>query len=156
MPCSGLGAKGARLCITKHSTQGVQQGISSCGTIKRPSIAAFDISQAMLDVPVKKLQKLGCTHWRVEVADHRSIPVPDQVADIVVSGWSIFYLGKSNITNWESNIDKVISEIKRVLRPHGTIILFETLGIGNATPEPPNILTGHYRRLEEYYGFKHQ
>lgn len=120
------------------------------------SIIAFDISQAMLDVAGKKLRKSGCANWRVEVADHRSIPVSDQDADIVVSGWSIFYLGRSDIPNWESNTERVISEIKRVLRPNGTIILFETLGTGNERPEPPSILTGYYRRLEEHYGFKHQ
>jgi ubiquinone/menaquinone biosynthesis C-methylase UbiE len=120
------------------------------------TITAFDISQAMLDVAAKKLTNLGYSHWRVKVADHRTIPVPDKSVDIVVSGWSIFYVGKPNIPNWENNIYKVIGEAKRVLRPNGFIIILETLGTGNETPIIPSSMNNYYRMLEESFGFKHK
>src|SRR5690554_3683020 len=46
--------------------------------------------------------------------------------------------------------------MKRVLRPGGTIILFETMGTGFETPHPPNFLKTYYSLLEDHYGFSHQ
>ncbi len=36
--------------------------------------------------------------------------------------------GSDKADNWKEQVDKVMQEIQRVLRPNGTIILFETLG----------------------------
>lgn len=117
---------------------------------------AFDISQSMLDVASKKLERTGRSHWKVQVAVHRRIPVSDDSADIVVSGWSIFYLGKSSIPNWEYNIHQFMNEAQRVLRSDGLLIIFETLGTRNETPIVPNNLENYYRLLEEHFGFQHK
>src|SRR6185436_20986368 len=41
------------------------------------SISSLDISDHMLAVTRSKLMALGLNNWRVEVADHRSIPLAD-------------------------------------------------------------------------------
>jgi hypothetical protein len=47
-------------------------------------------------------------------------------------------------------------EMERVLRPNGTIVLFETLGTGQEHPMPPNErFASLYQALEKEYGFTH-
>jgi SAM-dependent methyltransferase len=62
----------------------------------------------------------------------------------------------SNIPHWESNLDEVVREIKRVLRPDGTAIIFETMGTGFETPNPPDFLLPYYATLVDKYGFSHR
>jgi len=58
------------------------------------------------------------------------------------------------VNNWENNVEEVISEFKRVLRPGGTAIILETLGTGAEFPSPPDFLIGYYSLLEKNYGFQ--
>ncbi|MGE5703087.1 MAG: class I SAM-dependent methyltransferase, partial [Clostridia bacterium] len=122
---------------------------------KAKSILALDSSQPMLDYNARKLKAAGYSNWHTQVADHRHIPAADNSADLVVSGWSICYLGSSNHAGWQDNIRQVMSEIKRVLRPGGTVILFETMGTGAVTPNPPSFLLDYYTMLETEFAFSH-
>jgi ubiquinone/menaquinone biosynthesis C-methylase UbiE len=119
------------------------------------SIIALDSSQPMLDITAQKLENAGLINWRIKVADHRALPLEDKSADIIVAGWSICYLGSSNVDGWEQNIHKVIAEMKRVLRPGGTIIILETLGTGFEESTPPSYLKGYYSLLENEYELSH-
>lgn len=121
------------------------------------SLLCTDISSAMLDLLEHKLMQLGITrNWTTEVADHRNLPIADKSIDLAVSGWSICYLTGTENNQWEENLEQIISELRRVLRPDGTIIIFETMGTGTETPNPPGFLTDYYRALEEDYGFQHK
>jgi ubiquinone/menaquinone biosynthesis C-methylase UbiE len=113
------------------------------------TIRAFDASQHMLDVAVAKLGKSGLRNWRVEVADHRHLPVADQVADVAISGWSICYTAVGHEKTWRRELDKAVGEMKRVLRPGGTVIILETLGTGCDTPHPLDTLSEYYAFLGE-------
>jgi ubiquinone/menaquinone biosynthesis C-methylase UbiE len=97
------------------------------------SIRAFDISSEMLRICRERLAASGLSTWRVEVADHRRLPVEDGSADLIVSGWSVSYLAvwKEGKTD---ELDIWLAEMKRVLRRDGVVILFESLGTGNETP----------------------
>ncbi|MHB8127063.1 MAG: class I SAM-dependent methyltransferase [Desulfitobacteriaceae bacterium] len=120
------------------------------------SMTAFDLSQHMLNVTAEKLTRMGLSNWKTTVADHRTLPVKDGSADIVMAGWSISYVAIPNDTNWHDNIYKVISEMKRVVRPGGTLIIIETLGTGNETPQTHDFLKGYFDLLEIKYGFSHR
>ena len=113
------------------------------------SIRAFDASQHMLDVAIAKLGQSGLQNWRVEVADHRNLPVADQAADVAISGWSICYTVVWYEETWRDELGQVLAEMKRVLRPGGTIIILETLGTGYETPHPPDGMVAYYAFLEE-------
>jgi ubiquinone/menaquinone biosynthesis C-methylase UbiE len=113
------------------------------------SILAFDASQHMLGVATTKLEKAGLQNWKVAVADNRSLPVGDQIADIAISGWSICYLFAWEGERWRDELGKALAEMKRVLRPSGSIIILETLGKGYETPHPLDKLTAYYTYLEE-------
>ena len=110
------------------------------------TIRAYDISQPMLDVAMRKLTDLGFTNWQVEIADHRLLPAASQSADLAISGWSICYLVDWNRGAWVGQVEKALDEMRRVLRPGGTLLLIETLGTGFETPHPPE-------HLQEYYQF---
>jgi ubiquinone/menaquinone biosynthesis C-methylase UbiE len=123
---------------------------------KAKSIIALDASDAMLQITERRLSEAGYTNWKTQVADHRKLPLEDNSADLVVSGWSICYLGSDTIPDWEQNIKEVMGEIKRVLRANGTVIIFETMGTGFETPAPPDSLKPYYAALEKDYGFSHK
>lgn len=112
------------------------------------SIRAFDASAEMLRVCRQRLIASGLSHWQVQVADHRRLPVEDQSADLAVSGWSVSYLAVWDPENGQAELDKWLAEMKRVLRPKSTIILFESLGTGNETPVRLEHVESTYRWLD--------
>lgn len=118
------------------------------------SIQAFDISRSMLEVAIAKLASRGFTHWRAAVSDHRQIPLPAATADLVISGWSICYLVVDNPRTWRQELERVMSEVRRLLRPGATFLLLETLGTGFETPHPPQHLLEYYAYLQQA-GFQH-
>jgi ubiquinone/menaquinone biosynthesis C-methylase UbiE len=120
------------------------------------SIIALDASEAMLQITADRLLSAGLTNWTTQAADHRKLPLADHSADLIVAGWSISYLGSTNVKGWEQNISEVIRELKRVVRSDGTIIIFETLGTGFESPNPPDFLLNYYSALVNDYGFSHR
>ncbi len=113
------------------------------------SIHSFDASHHMLAVAVSKLEESGLKNWRAGVADNRDLPLDAQVADIVIAGWSICYTVLWHEDRWREELNKALAEIKRVLRPRGTIILLESLGTGYQTPRPPRSLGMYYEFLRD-------
>jgi len=118
------------------------------------SMRAFDASAEMLRVCRERLAASGLTNWQVVVADHRSIPVEDHSADLVVSGWSVAYLYVWNPETWRLELEKWLGEMKRVLRQGSFIVLFESLGTGNESPIQLEHLKEYYPWLDEA-GFQH-
>lgn len=121
------------------------------------SLVCTDTHVPMLEVLDEKLSHLKIPrNWLTVESDHRNLPFSDSRFDLVISGWSICYLASSNNDNWQINLEKVFSEIYRVLKPNGTIIIFETMGTGTETPYPPDFLKDYYIELENKYGFDHR
>ncbi|AFC27409.1 Methyltransferase type 11 [Paenibacillus mucilaginosus 3016] len=120
------------------------------------SLSASDLSPAMLEELVRNVP-LSC-HSRLMTiaADHRNLPLPDHSFDLIVSGWSLCYLAGSDEPEWEANLKQMMSEIDRLLRPGGTVILFETMGTGYTAPQPPPFLLEYYNQLERQYEFGHR
>jgi ubiquinone/menaquinone biosynthesis C-methylase UbiE len=112
------------------------------------SVHAFDVSQHMLDVAIAKLQASGYANWKAGVADHRKLPLEDNVADVAISGWSMVYTAIWSPEPWQQQVDLALTEIERVLRPSGTAIILETLGTGHETPHPPEDLGPYFDHLE--------
>jgi ubiquinone/menaquinone biosynthesis C-methylase UbiE len=113
------------------------------------SIRAFDISAEMLRVCRERLVASGLSNWQVDIADHRQLPVEDRSVDLVVSGWSVAYLVVWHSETWRAELEKWMNEMKRILKPDGQIILFESLGTGNETPIQLEHLQNYYPWLEE-------
>src|SRR6266508_1774531 len=113
------------------------------------SIRAFDTSAEMLRVCRERLMASGLSNWQVEVADHRQLPVQDHSVDLVVSGWSVSYLAVWNQEKGQAELDTWLTEMKRVLRHNGMIILFESLGTGNEQPIRLEHVESTYKWLDD-------
>jgi len=112
------------------------------------TVQAFDVSEEMLRVCRQKLEASGLSNWRVEVADHRQLPVEDASVDLVVSGWSVAYLHVWNPDTWRDELEKWLGEMKRILRRDSYIVLFESLGTGSEAPIELEHLKEYYPWLE--------
>ncbi|WP_373232201.1 class I SAM-dependent methyltransferase [Cohnella sp.] len=118
------------------------------------SIQAVDFAADMLKLNAVKLVELGLDNWKTTVADLRELPVKDQEFDLIVAGWSICYVASSNSPDWKENLKLFFSEVRRVLKPGGKIIIFETMGTGVEKPNPPHFLLPYFESLERDFGLQ--
>ncbi|HNX96218.1 MAG TPA: class I SAM-dependent methyltransferase [Candidatus Aminicenantes bacterium] len=117
------------------------------------SILACDGSPAMLAVAEAKLKETGLTNWRLAVADHRRVDEESGRADVALAGWSVCYLKDWGPPEWEPEVERALAEMDRLVRRGGHLILLETLGTGNETPEIPDNLAPYFALLERQ-GFR--
>jgi ubiquinone/menaquinone biosynthesis C-methylase UbiE len=120
------------------------------------TILAFDNSQHMLEAASAKLKRMGLRNWRVGVADNRNLPVGDRIADVAIAGWTLCCLAIWQPETWRAELGQALFQMKRILRPGGVVIILETLGTGQAVPQPPREeLAVYYAWLEQEHGFSH-
>jgi ubiquinone/menaquinone biosynthesis C-methylase UbiE len=119
------------------------------------SIRAFDVSEEMLRVCRQRLESSGLSNWKVEIADHRQLPITNNSADLAISGWSVSYLAVWNPGTWTRELENWLEEMRRVLRPNGAIVLFESLGTGNESPVKLSHLADFYPWLDQV-GFQNK
>jgi ubiquinone/menaquinone biosynthesis C-methylase UbiE len=117
------------------------------------TITATDASRHMLETAVVKLGRLGLRNWRVSVADNRRLPLEDGTADVAIAGWTLGVFPSWNKETWRSDVERALAEMKRVLRPGSTAIVFEALG-WQETPQPPPHFVPYFALLEEEHGFE--
>jgi ubiquinone/menaquinone biosynthesis C-methylase UbiE len=118
------------------------------------SVRAFDAAAPMLAVARRRLDADGAHDVTLEVAEHRSLPVGDQSADVVIEGWAVAHYVDWEPDTWRDALDDAVAEMRRVVRPSGTVVLIETLGTGVTEPHPPtDALAALYDRIESVHGF---
>jgi ubiquinone/menaquinone biosynthesis C-methylase UbiE len=113
------------------------------------TILAFDLSPHMLGITRDRLRRIKPNHWLAAASDHRFLPLATHSADLIVSGWSVSYLAVWNPLRWREEADAWLIETRRVLRHGGHIILFESLGTGNESPQRLVHLKNFYDWLDE-------
>ncbi len=101
-------------------------------------IRSFDASPGMLRVARRALHEAGLRNVRLAVADNRALPVATASADLCLEGWSVAQMIAWERDTWRDIARRVLDEMRRVVRPGGTVILIETLGTGSAEPRPPS------------------
>jgi demethylmenaquinone methyltransferase / 2-methoxy-6-polyprenyl-1,4-benzoquinol methylase len=91
--------------------------IMASGMLKPDKITGIDISDGMLDIGRKKIQKLGLQHT-IELlnGDCETINFKNDSFDAVTVAFGV--------RNFE-NLEKGLSEIKRVLKPGGKLVVLE-------------------------------
>lgn len=119
------------------------------------SIIAYDHSAHMLVVARAKLERTGLHNWHLETADHRAVPAQSHSADLAIAGWTICYTVIDYEQTWQTELSTALTEMARVLRPGGAIMILETLGTGYTEPHPPAELAQYYAFLEAQ-GFARQ
>ncbi len=130
--------------------------LSAVLAAKANSLTAVDASQAMLNLNGSRMAALGLYNWTLKVGEHQNLPLVNCSADLITAGWTIGYIANDEVDESEQKLKETIAEMKRVLRPCGTIIIFETMGTGVTAPNLPNMLHNYYERLEKEYGFSHK
>jgi len=110
------------------------------------TMLAFDLSPHMLGIARDKMRRFMRDNWLAAASDHRLLPLTARAADLIVSGWSVSYVTVWHPENWRVQADAWLAEARRVLRPGGHIILFESLGTGNESPQ-------RLPHLENFYGW---
>lgn len=120
--------------------------------IVRKLIAA-DISHHMLSFGKSRLEELGLDNWHFSLESHRWLPFAEDTADVVIAGWSFCYAALDAEDEWRTALEGALSEVERVLRPGGRLILIESLGTGFTTPNRPDVLVDYLVYLE-MHGFE--
>ncbi len=121
------------------------------------SLVCTDRSEVMLALLERVLEASGTPrNWRTVAADHRALPFDDGVFDVAVAGWTIGYVANADNPSAASDLDRILGELRRVLKPGGTIVIAETMGTGTESPAAPPFLLPYYAALEQRYGFSHR
>jgi ubiquinone/menaquinone biosynthesis C-methylase UbiE len=119
------------------------------------SLLALDISIHMLEKARENLASLDSLTLGLVQADNRSLPLRSRSFDLAIAGWTFSHFTGWYADSWKSKIDQCLSEIRRVLKSEGTMIILETLGTGRKSPQPPtSSLARYYTHLQEDLGFE--
>jgi ubiquinone/menaquinone biosynthesis C-methylase UbiE len=124
----GLGARGAR------------------------SVHALDAARAMLDVLERRAVEKGVCRLTTTVADHESLPLPSACCDVATEGWSFGHATRFFPDDWQAHVARSVAELLRIVRPGGTAICIETLGLDGLPPR--DALLAMYAWLEGEQGFR--
>jgi ubiquinone/menaquinone biosynthesis C-methylase UbiE len=120
-------------------------------------IYAFDIALPMLQEGQRVLSETGMENWSLAVADNRAMPLASGIADIAIEGWSFGHTRGWSPDNWQAEIDTMIGEMRRVLKPDGTMILIETMGTGQKQPQAPSEgLAELFAYFEQVHGLNYR
>lgn len=130
-----------------------------------PKLARFvgvDREPAMLEVARKHLSAIeGGVPWELCCADARDLTgasagesnIASGWADLAIAGWVFGHFREWMPENWRVEIAQAIAEMRRVLKPGGTLILAETLGTGREEPQAPTAGLAQYFSWLEAQGF---
>ncbi len=116
-------------------------------------LVASDISFHMLEFGRANLERLGLTNWDTCLESHKALPFEQNSADVVIAGWSFCYAALDSGEDWQPALEEALTEVKRVLRPGGVLIVIESLGTGFEAPHAPDVLVNYLGYLDSH-GFK--
>jgi ubiquinone/menaquinone biosynthesis C-methylase UbiE len=95
-------------------------------------IQAFDGSAAMIAIARRHLADQ--THVSLEVSRHDALPVETDGADLALEGWAFGHAVGWNPDGWRDDVRRWVTELDRVTREEGRVILIETMGTGVLGP----------------------
>jgi ubiquinone/menaquinone biosynthesis C-methylase UbiE len=132
-----------------------------CGTGRLTSLLAgsiyrlyaFDFTASMLRLAQARQSLHNWTNISLALADSRRMPVRSGWADFAIEGWSFLQIAVWHPDDWQDQLGRALTEMRRVVRPGGKLILIETLGTGESTPKVPPFFRTVYDFLEAQYNF---
>jgi ubiquinone/menaquinone biosynthesis C-methylase UbiE len=134
-----LGSGSGRLPLLLHKTAG--------------QIVALDLHWGMLNEQQTQRDR-NHGYWGLLQGDLRVLPLPENYFDIITAGWAIGHFQDWYPEDWQSQVDRAVHEMVRVVKPGGVLIIIETLTTGSTVPAAPTDgLAKYYDRLESRWGF---
>ncbi|MCA9885911.1 MAG: methyltransferase domain-containing protein [Anaerolineae bacterium] len=120
-------------------------------------VIGLDIAPAMLLEAREQMLQSGMNNWSLANADNIALPLATNCADFATEGWSFGHSVGWFPDEWHDKIGAMLDEMRRIVRPGGTIVLLETLGTGSKSPHPPTEgLAELYHWWEHEQGFQHR
>ncbi len=120
---------------------------------KAATIIALDRYPTMLHEQSRQQEQVRAT-WPLVQGEMAQLPFGPAGFDVAIAGWAVGHLTAWSAGQWLPVAGRVVSEMARVTRPGGALIIIETLGTGRATPAAPNpALADYYAWLETDQGF---
>ena len=95
-------------------------------------VHAFDGAAAMIDVARRRFA--DAPHVHCGVARHHALPLQGIEADVALEGWAFGHALAWNPDGWRDDVRAWVTELERLLRREGTVLLIETMGTGVETP----------------------
>ncbi|WP_019423829.1 class I SAM-dependent methyltransferase [Paenibacillus sp. OSY-SE] len=92
---------------------------------------------------------------RTVTAPHHRLPLAAGSVDLVLAGWTICYACSEEHEHQNNMLPSIMEEARRILRPGGRIVIWETLGTGVDAPAVLPALRGYIEAMEERYHFRH-
>lgn len=112
----------------------------------------IDRAKPMLDIAEQRLLALGDVDFTIHHADARALPLPSSTCDVAIAGWTFGHFRHWMPEGWRAEVDAALSEMRRIVRRAGTIIVIETLGTGHTTPRKHAALEEYFDHLEQAHG----
>jgi ubiquinone/menaquinone biosynthesis C-methylase UbiE len=119
---------------------------------KASEIVLVERAAPMLEVARRRLDAMGVA-YAAHVADARAMPLSDASADLAIAGWVFGHFRLWMPEGWRAEVGSAVSEMLRVVRPGGRVVIIETLGTGHAEPRRNEALDEYFTLLEERWGF---
>lgn len=107
------------------------------------SLTLVDRAAPMLAVAQRHLAKVRVP-FSVHEADAQQLPLPDASFDLAVAGWVFGHFRHWMPDGWRGEVARAVAEMRRVVRPGGTLVVIETLGTGYEQPRK-------HAGLDEYF-----
>lgn len=109
----------------------------------------IDRAGPMLEVGRIRLEALGRKQFQIHQADARSLPLPSASYDIAMAGWVFGHFRHWMPEGWKDEVRAALGEMRRILRPGGSLFVIETLGTGHEVPRQHPALDEYFAYLEQ-------
>lgn len=87
-------------------------------------------------------------NFSIHQADARALPLKDASYDVAMAGWVFGHFRHWMPEGWQDEVRTALGEMRRVLKPGGTLFVIETLGTGHTTPRQHAALDEYFSLLE--------
>lgn len=105
-----------------------------------------DRAGPMLEVGRARLA--GRSNFAIHQADARSLPLPDAHYDVAMAGWVFGHFRHWMPEGWRDEVCTALSEMRRITKRGGAVIVIETLGTGHTAPRKHEALDEYFALLE--------
>ncbi|HAJ05901.1 MAG TPA: hypothetical protein DCL76_05045 [Chloroflexi bacterium] len=119
---------------------------------KSTHVVGLDLYWDMLMENVRQ-RSIHSGSWLLLQSNAELLPLSTKCFDVITAGWALGHSCSWHI-DWMIRLDKILTEMHRVIRSRGVMIIMETLTTGSDIASPPTKeLSDYYDWLENTWDF---